>query len=147
MEQVPLEENADQCHRLTALVDRLSDEDLSKTSSNGWTVSMMLANLAFWDSWAEHLIRRWRTGEMPPPTVPSWYDDAMNTTLLGQWRALPPRSAARLAVESAQAVDREIAHAETPVLMAITAAHEDHLIHRHKYRRQALDQIDQIVAA
>jgi hypothetical protein len=145
VEELPIEENAEQCRRLAALVDRLGDDDLVRTSSTGWTVSMMLANLAFWDRWAAHLIHRWRTGEMPPPTVASWYDDAMNTTLLDQWRALPPRTAARLAIEAAQAVDHEVAHAETPVIMAITAAHEGHLIHRHRQRREALDQIEQIV--
>src|SRR3954470_10519194 len=128
MENVPLEANEHQRQRLIALVDRLSDDDLGRSLSSGWTVSTHLAYLAFWDRWAEHLIRRWRTGELPPPTVAPWYDDAMNATLLEQWRALPARAAAGLAVAAAEAVDREIARTETPVLMAMTAAHEGNLI-------------------
>jgi len=142
MENVPLEENEQQRQRLIALVDRLSDEDLGRSLSSGWTVSTHLAYLAFWDRWAEHLVRRWRTGELPPPTVPAWYDDAMNATLLEQWRAIPPRAAAMLAVDAASAVDLEIARAETPVLMAMTAAHEGHLIHRHQFRSSCLDKLD-----
>jgi hypothetical protein len=142
MENVPLEENEQQRQRLIALVDRLSDDDLGRETGAGWTVSTHLAYLAFWDRWAEHLIRRWRTGELPPPTVPAWYDDAMNATLLDQWRALPPRAAATLAVEAAEAVDFEIARTETPVLMAMTAAHEGHLIHRHQFRSRRLDDLE-----
>jgi hypothetical protein len=142
MENVPLEENEQQRQRLIALVDRLSDDDLGRPASSGWTVSMHLAYLSFWDRWAEHLIRRWRTGGLPPPTVPAWYDDAMNATLLHQWRALPPREAARMAVEAASAVDLEIARTETPVLMAMTAAHEGHLIHRHQVRGRCLDDLE-----
>src|SRR3954447_5038270 len=142
MENVPLEENSQQRERLISLVDRLSDEDLSRDTGNGWTVAMQLAYLAFWDRWDEHLIRRWRTGELPPPTVAPWYDDAMNATLLEQWRALPARAAAGLAVAAAEAVDREIARTETPVLMAMTAAHEGNLIHRHQFRSACLDKLD-----
>jgi hypothetical protein len=145
MENVPLEENEQQRQRLVALVDRLSDDDLGRAAGAGWTVSTHLAYLAFWDRWAEQLIRRWRTGEMPPPTVPAWYDDAMNATLLDQWRTLPPRAAATLAVEAASAVDLEIARTETPVLMAMTAAHEGHLIHRHQFRSRCLDQVDAVL--
>lgn len=142
MENVPIEENSQQRQRLVFLVDRLSDDELGHDTGDGWTVSTHLAYLAFWDRWAEHLIRRWRTGELPPPTVPPWYDDAMNATLLEQWRALPPRAAAALAVDAAEAVDLEIARTETPVLMAMTAAHEGHLIHRHRFRGTCLDKLD-----
>jgi hypothetical protein len=142
VENVPIEENAQQRQRLTALVDRSSDDDLRRGTDAGWTVSTHLAYMAFWDRWAETLIRRWRSGELPPPTVPAWYDDAMNATLLDQWRALPPRVAATLAVEAAEAVDLEIARAETPVLMAMTAAHEGHLIHRHQFRSRCLTLVE-----
>ncbi len=142
MENVPLEENEQQRRRLAALVDRLSDDDLGRDTEDGWTVATHLAYLAFWDRWAEQLIRRWRTGELPPPTVPDWYDAAVNATLVDQWRALPPRAAATLAVTAAEAVDQEIARTETPVLMAMIAAHEGHLIHRHQPRAVCLDKLD-----
>jgi hypothetical protein len=147
MENVPLAENEQQRQRLEALVDRLSDDDLTRDTEAGWTVAMHLAYLAFWDRWAEHLIRRWRGGEMPPPTVPAWYDDAMNATLVDQWRALPPRAAATLAVAAANAVDQEIARTETPVLMAMIAAHEGHLIHRHQFRATCLDRLETALTA
>jgi hypothetical protein len=146
VEHVPIEENEAQRRRLSALVERLSDDDLARADPDGWTVAARLAHIAFWDRWADCLIRRWRSGELPPPTVPAWYDDAMNETLLPQWKALPGRVAASLALDAAETVDREIERAETPVLAAINAARENHLIHRHDHRREHLDRIEALLA-
>src|SRR4051812_677623 len=85
--RVPLDENAAARHRLTALIDALGDEGLRKPVTPGWDVAAVLAELAFWDRWAQTLVHRWRSGHLPPPTVPDWYDDAINVTLLPTWRA------------------------------------------------------------
>jgi hypothetical protein len=137
-----MQENERERNRLAALVDRLSDDDLMTSDADGWTVGVLLAHLAFWDRWAETLIHRWRSGEMPPPTVPGWYDDAMNATLLPIWRGLSPRVAGKLALDAAESVDREVARTETPVLAGIFAAHESHLIQRYEHRREHLDRIE-----
>jgi hypothetical protein len=145
MDGPPLVPNETQRKRIIALVSDASEVDLGRTASNGWTVAVLLAHLAFWDRWAEHLIQRWRQGQLPPPTVPAWYDDAMNTALLAQWRAIPAPDAARLATDAAADVDREIARIETPVLTAIVTNGESHLVHRHRHRKEVLDQIGQIL--
>ena len=44
-----VEENRAQLERLRALVDRLSDQELSRPMEAGWTVAGVLAHLAFWD--------------------------------------------------------------------------------------------------
>src|SRR5438477_6906661 len=105
MDGSPLAPNETERKRIAALVSWISEDELGRTGPNGWTVAVLLAHLAFWDRWAEHLIHRWRRGQMPPPTLPNWYDDAMNAVLLYQWQALPPSTAARLAMEAADAVD------------------------------------------
>lgn len=145
MDRVPIEENDAERRRLSALVDKLTEADLARVDGDGWTVAVILAHLAFWDRWAEHLIHRWRSGGMPPPSVPDWYDDAINRTLLPQWLALAPLAAAGLALDAARTVDREITRTETPVLAAIIAAGESHLVQRYEHRREHLDQIEQIL--
>src|SRR3954452_2912703 len=115
MERLQLEENEAACQRLAALIDTLGDERLQDVATE-------LGAMAFWDRWAQTLIHRWRSGELPPPTVPSWYDDAINRTLLPTWQALPGAVAARLAVTAAQDADLEIRRAETPVIAGILAA-------------------------
>jgi hypothetical protein len=145
MDAPPLAPNDAERKRIVALVSGVSEDDLGRVAANGWTVAVLLAHLAFWDRWAEHLLHRWRQGQMPPPTVPGWYDDAINATLLPEWLAMAPASAADLALRAAEAVDRQIAHIETPVLAAIVAAGESDLVHRHRHRKEILDQIGQIL--
>jgi hypothetical protein len=145
MDSVPLAENDAQRDRLAKLAGRLTGSDLLREVNDGWTVAAILGHLAFWDRWAQCLIHRWRSGEMPPPSLPNWYDDAVNETLLPHWQALPPATAAALAVEAARAVDRELTRLESPVLAAIAAAGESNLLHRHQHRREHLDQIDRLM--
>jgi hypothetical protein len=142
VERVPLDENAASRQRLNSLIDGLGDEALGKLVEPGWSVATVLAELAFWDRWAQTLIHRWRSGHLPPPSVPDWYDDAINRTLLPTWQALPGRVAAQLAATAAEDADMEIHKAETPVLAGILAARQAHLLHRYQPRNEALDRIE-----
>jgi hypothetical protein len=146
VDRVPLAENKVQRDRLAKLSGLLAKADPSGGANDGWTVGAILGHVAFWDRWAHCLIHRWRSGEMPPPSLPDWYDDAVNEALLPLWQALPPAAAGTLAVEAARAVDRELNRLESPVLAAIAAAGESNLLHRHRHRRQHLDQIDRLLA-
>ncbi|WP_432827337.1 hypothetical protein [Dactylosporangium sp. CA-092794] len=142
MEHRPLDENAAARQRLTSLIETLGEEGLRKPVAPGWSTATVLAELAFWDRWAQTLIHRWREGRLPPPTVPEWYDDAINRTLLPAWQALPGPQAARLALAAAEETDLEIRKAETPVVAAILAAGQGNLLHRYVPRNAALDRIE-----
>jgi hypothetical protein len=148
MESVPIADNNAQTERLSRLVGALTDADMNRrVGPAGYTIAATLAHVGFWDRWAQALVHRWRTGEMPPPHLPQWYDDAINATLLPEWVAMAPATAGRLAVDAAQAVDRELTRVETPVLAAIVAGGESNLLHRHQHRRQHLDEIEAMLAA
>ena len=64
----------------------------------------MLAHLAFWDRIA---LERWNIFEKERQPIPV-LADIVNTAGAAGWLATPPREAARLAVEAAQAVDKRI---------------------------------------
>jgi hypothetical protein len=145
MAKLPIDENTASRERLAATVAALTEADLSTTLAGDITVAQLLAQIAFWDRWAEQLLIRWRSGEMPPPSVPDWYDDAIDRALADQWRALRPDVAGRLAVDAARSVDREIFRVESPVEAALTASGQSHLLHRHVDRDAALDRIDRAV--
>ncbi|WP_344620843.1 hypothetical protein [Dactylosporangium salmoneum] len=147
MERVPMDENAAARQRLTALIDALGDEGLRAPVAAGWTAATVLAELAFWDRWARTLVHRWREGQLPPPSMPGWYDDAINHTLLPSWQALPGPAAARLALDAAEEADLEIRRAETPVVAAILAAGQRNLLHRYAPRNAALDRIERAAKA
>jgi hypothetical protein len=104
-------ENDHERARLRALVDDLSDAELARPLDAGWTVGAVLAHLAFWDQRALILIERLEK-EGPRAVLRSfdgkdvdWINDSAKALCL----ALPPRAAARLAVDIAEAVDRRVA--------------------------------------
>ncbi|MGH7316880.1 MAG: maleylpyruvate isomerase N-terminal domain-containing protein, partial [Candidatus Rokuibacteriota bacterium] len=98
-------ENQTQLTRLRTLVDRLGDRELSRPLEAGWTVAGVLAHLAFWDYRVVTLLDAWGADGRgtPPPAYEeaavNWINDAGKPLCL----ALPPRTAARLAVEAAVA--------------------------------------------
>jgi uncharacterized damage-inducible protein DinB len=49
MDRAYITRNAAQRERLHTLVERLSDEDLARALTGGWTVAVLLAHLAFCD--------------------------------------------------------------------------------------------------
>jgi hypothetical protein len=71
--------------------------------------------------------------------------DVTNDCLLAQWRAMPPRTAANLAVLSAQAVDRELASAPPELIQAIRDLGEDFRLFRSIHRKLHLDQIEAVL--
>jgi hypothetical protein len=92
--------------RLQAMVGRLTDDDLQRELDNGWTVSVALVHLAFFDRRAARLVERWqRDGYGPSP-----YDaDAINDAMLPAWQLIPPRDAANEAFAAANEADAAVA--------------------------------------
>src|SRR5262245_21655300 len=90
--------------RLRALVTRLSDAELARPVSAGWTVSGILAHLAFWDQRILALLEQWQKSGKPPALEPpdvDWVNDAAKPMFL----ALPPRRSAEVCLAIADEVD------------------------------------------
>ena len=140
-------ENQTQLARLEALVGKLGDRELSRPLEAGWTVAGVLAHLAFWDQRIVTLIDRWAGGSgTPPPAIDEaavdWINDAGKPLCL----ALPPRVAARMAVDAAVAADERVAALSEAQLADNTAAGHPISVLRAEHRREHLDEIDQILA-
>jgi len=135
-------ENAKERQRLISLVTRLTDEELRLPLDNGWTISVALAHLAFWDQRSLFLIRKWKKSgvELSPIDI-----DLTNDSLLSLWLALPPRAAADLAVSSAEAIDRELQEAASDLISAIDGLGEKFRLYRSIHRKMHLDQIEEIL--
>lgn len=132
-------ENAAQTQRLTELVTKLSDADLMRDLGEGWTVAIALAHAAFWDRRAVRVFERW-TREGTPYRDQD--DDILNTALLDEWKALPPRAAADLAVAAAQAIDATVASLRDDIANAVTVEGNDFLLKRSNHRREHIEQIE-----
>jgi hypothetical protein len=98
------QQNADSRRRLEALVSGLSDADLACATDYGWTVAALLAHLAFWDQRMSVILQRWQEQGFDESPIDS---TAVNDALRVICHALEPRTAASLAVSTAQKVDVE----------------------------------------
>ncbi|MGH7413681.1 MAG: DinB family protein [Candidatus Rokuibacteriota bacterium] len=142
-------ENQTQLTRLRTLVDRLGDRELSRPLEAGWTVAGVLAHLAFWDYRVVTLLDAWGADGRgtPPPAYEeaavNWINDAGKPLCL----ALPPRTAARLAVEAAVAADERVGALADAVLAANAAAGSPIGVRRAEHRREHLDEIERALAA
>src|SRR5512133_2889548 len=105
MDNAFIDENAVALQRLQHLVESLTDDDLLRPAGDGWTVAALLAHLAFWDYRALDLLRRWQSGDINPSPVDI---DVLNDTLQRFFLEIPPRTAARMVLEAAWAVDSEL---------------------------------------
>src|SRR5262245_7331703 len=112
-----VETNRRELDRLTALVERASDEDLGRSMDDGWTVASVLGHVAFWDLRIVTALERWGPDGTGP--FPSYHEDAVdwiNDAAKPLISALDPRAAARVAIESAEAADRSVAEMSDELL-------------------------------
>ena len=136
-------DNARERERLKSLVARLSDADLQRSVGHGWTVATTLVHLAFWDLRAVTLIDRYeREGVRPSPVD----IDVVNDTVRALGAAMPPRAAARLAIEAAEAADRRVEALPDRTIEAVGAAGNPFNPSRHVHRAEHLDEIERALS-
>jgi hypothetical protein len=129
--------------RLKALIQRLSDAELSRPMPGGWTVAGVLAHMALWDGRALYLINKWEGGTAPsaadfePEDVASVNDAAKPLCM-----ALPPRTAAQVALQLAEETDRRAAALSDELMAQNTAIGGPLNLSRADHRREHLDEIE-----
>src|SRR5215216_316195 len=99
------QQNADSRRRLFALTQKLTDQDLARSTDYGWTVAALLAHLAFWDQRMIVILRRWLDEGFAPSPIDA---RAVNDSLKVVCHALDPRTAIDLCLAYAEAVDTEL---------------------------------------
>ncbi len=133
-----IERNRASTQRIRAMVARLSDEELGHPVGELWTVSIMLAHLAFSDLRVMNLLDATeRNGKL----VVSEIDIAVNDISTPLWAAIPPREAARIAIETAETVDKRLESFPSDLLEEIYA-YKDRWVVRALHRDEHLDEAD-----
>src|SRR5205823_3132820 len=84
----------------------LTDGDFTQSVGDGWTVSTVLAHLAYWDRRAAILLTRWRQQGVTPEESDA---SVINEASAALWSAVPPRAAAQIAIDSADAANKAVA--------------------------------------
>jgi len=133
------EDNRKSRERLKALAARLTDTDLALELADGWSVSALLAHMAFWDRRMLVLIQRWKKDGVGPSGIDS---DAVNDAMQPLWRAVEPRAALLLALEAAEAVDRELDGLPDEMIEQITASGVWFRFQRAVHRNGHLDPLE-----
>jgi hypothetical protein len=139
MERSFIKENQTERARLKNLADSLSDEDLNLPLSAGWTIAVALVHLAFWDQRALIVTRKWaKEGVKALSPIDT---DTVNDALVPLSLAIPPRTAAKLALEAAESIDSELEKAPDSLIEAIAALGVPTRLNRAKHRKMHLDEI------
>jgi hypothetical protein len=99
------EQNAESRRRLVELTQKLTDEDLARSTDYGWTVAALLAHLGFWDQRMIVILRRWLEEGFDPSPIDA---RAVNDSLKVVCHALDPRTAIELSIACAEAADAEL---------------------------------------
>ena len=124
--------------RLRNLAARLTDADLRHPVGVDWTVAVALAHLAFWDRRVSLILdRSQRDGKLFTPEI----DVVANDTLLPFLAAMPGREAARLALESAEALDHYLEAFQPALLEALYSVNQGWVV-RALHRGEHLDDIE-----
>lgn len=132
-------DNASSRQRLRRVVESASEGDLRSDLGGGWTVSVALAHLAFWDHRAAVLLRRWRTQGVSLSPVDA---DAVNHALLPLLAVIPPGEAGRLALAAAEAADREVETFPEEWVDQVAAMTSSFRLRRATHREEHLDQVE-----
>ncbi len=135
-----LAENEAALADLRALLARLSNEDLNISLGEGWTIAAMLVHLAFWDQRQLAVLEKWRKEGVKPVITES---DIVNAALLPLALALPPQTAAQLALQAAEAINQAVAQVTPEMAAQIEAIDHSHVLWRVRHRRDHINQITQ----
>ena len=124
--------------RMRELAARLSDAELAHAVGEHWTVGVVFAHLAFWDRRVMYVLGKTeRDGAVFIPDL----DIFVNDLSLPLWLAIPPREAARIAIENAVELDERLA-AYPPALLEAVYETNPRWVERARHRGEHLDEAE-----
>lgn len=142
--QTILAENQKERERLTAFVKGLKEADYVRGLPNGWTVTVALAHLAFWDLSQVARLTRFRDKGVKPQSLDF---EAINDPLANVTAGLHSLFVSKLVVQAAQQVD-ELVESLTPTQFdELIGMGLERNLHRAQHRRLHLDKIEAALKA
>ena len=124
--------------RMRRLLRRLSEDELQSPVGAHWTVAIALAHLAFWDRRVLYALERTaKDGKLLAPSI----DLLVNDLSLPLWAAIPPREAARLAIERSDERDKRLEAFPRPLLEEVFN-YNKRWVMRSLHRNEHLDEVD-----
>ncbi len=135
-------ENENATKRLEQLVNKLTDCELSHPMAAGWTVSSVLAHLAFWDIRAATLINKWKQSGVEYSSLDT---DVINEVTRVIFNGLSPRVAANITIENARILDRLIRDLDPEFIEKIKTDGRNVRLERFIHREEHMDEIEKVL--
>jgi uncharacterized damage-inducible protein DinB len=143
MERQYVIENNKARQRLRALVNTISDEELTlQLYKEGWTVAAALGHIAFWDQRRVLLIERWKkTGVSPSPID----EEIINNALVPFLLEIPPRKVAEMTISIADKLDKELEKLPPDLISETEKSGDRHALDRGIHRNMHLADIETLL--
>jgi Mycothiol maleylpyruvate isomerase N-terminal domain len=139
MDRSFIEQNRASTERIRRLVSKLSDKQLQYPVGEHWTVAVALAHLAFWDRRVVFILDNTEhDGKLSAPEI----DVLVNDISLPLWAAIPPREAARLAIDTVQVLDKRLEEFPLELLEELYKYNKRWVI-RALHRDEHLNEVDE----
>ena len=135
-----IRDNQKERQRLVAFIRSLEEEDFNFELPNGWTVTMALGHLAFWDLRQLTMLRRWINEKVQPGPLDA---EAINEPVSLLAEAISPESIVNLVLEAAEAIDQQVEKLTPAQVEELFKMGLERNIHRALHRRNHLDKIEQ----
>lgn len=137
-----VERNRAATRRIRQMAETLSDAELLRPVGQHWTVAITLAHLTFWDLKVLDLLAKTEAeGKLVAPEI----DIAVNDIALPLWAAIPPRQAARLALETAEELDRRL-EGYPAALLEVINDYNPRWVVRALHRNEHLDEAEEALS-
>jgi hypothetical protein len=124
--------------RIRALAERLTDEEMQTKVGEHWTVGIIFAHLAWWDRRIMYVLDM--TEKDSKLFIPE-IDIFVNDLSLPLWAAVPPREAARIAIETSETLDKRLEE-YSPALLEEIYNYNKRWVIRALHRNEHLDEAD-----
>jgi len=129
--------------RMRKLAESLTDEQMQTKVGEHWTVSIVYAHIAFWERRTMYVLDETeKAGKLTYPEL----DVVINDISLPLWAVIPPRDAARIALENAEAVDKRLESYPQALLEEVHNKYE-RWVFRASHRNEHLDEADAALRA
>ena len=124
--------------RIKKLAASLTYEQMQTQVGEHWTVAIALAHLAWWDRRVMYVLDMTaKDGKLFVPEI----DIFVNDLSLPLWAAIPPREAARIAIETSEDLDQRLEVYPQDLLEEIYNYNKRWVI-RALHRNEHLDEVD-----
>ena len=127
---------------LSEFIAGLDERSFKCPVGSGRTISTCLCHLAFWDHRVLFLLNEWgRTGRLETSRLTSQSVNSINQAVNPISQAVPGAAAAKLALDSALAVDAQLASTSDELISQLVSAGFERYLKRSLHRREHLQKI------